>query len=227
MSTEQTEPVATPEPPAAPEPPAPPVPAPPATPAPEPAEPAAPTEDELPDWARKSLAKANKEAAAYREAAKKAKEDADTAQQQFVQNIGKALGLVKDDETPTVDSLTASLQERDQNLTASQAENLALRTENAVLRHADKLGADASILLRLEDVKTALAALDPTADDYATQVEATVKTAVENNPFARKVPVATKSSDGNPPPAGDSTPDDDMSYEALKKRRDERRKNRL
>jgi hypothetical protein len=134
---------------------------------------------------------------------------AQRAKEEAYREFGKQLGVVKDDEPPTVDGLTSALQAKDSTLTAAQAENLALRTENAVLRHADALGADAGILLRLEDVKAALATLDPTADNYASEVERTVKEAVEQNPFARKVQVAPRSSNGNPAPSGGTSADPD------------------
>lgn len=158
--------------------------------------------DELPEWARKSLTKANKEAAAARAAAKQAKDDAAAAQQNLVQSLGKALGFVKDNETPTVESLTTSLQERDQNLTSAQAALAAQRAENAVLRVAGNLNADADALLDSRGFTEKLAGLDSTAADYASQVETLVKAEVESNARYRKVQVAPRSSNGDPAPAG-------------------------
>ncbi len=197
--------------------PAPPVPTPPAP----PAAPAAPSEpntdpaaeniDELPEWARKSLSKANSEAAKYRTAAQEAKDAAERAQSDLVQNIGKALGLVKDDETPTVESLTESLQQRDAALNSTSSDNSALRAENAVLRYADKHGADADLLLNLRDFTEKLAAIDPAADEYASQVESLIKTTVESDARYRKVQVAARSSNGDPAPSGgDNAPKDDI-----------------
>lgn len=175
----------------------------PASPAPtDPETPAPEAADELPEWARKSLTKANKEAAAARAAAKQAKDDAAAAQQTLVQSIGKALGLVQDNEEPTVESLTSSLQERDQNLTSTQAALAAQRAENAVLRVAGTLNADADALLDSRGFTEKLAAVDPAADDYASQVEALVKAEVESNARYRKVQVAPRSSNGDPAPAG-------------------------
>lgn len=190
---------------------------PPANPATDPADPPAdPADgdpenvDELPDWARRSLTKANREAAAARVAAQQAKDDAAAAQQNLVQSIGKALGLVKDDEQPTVESLTSSLQERDQNLSTTQTALAAQRAENAVLRVASAVNADADALLDSRGFTEKLAGIDLTATDYATQVEALVKAEVETNPRYRKVQVATKSSDGGTPPAGGNPPADDI-----------------
>lgn len=214
------------------------VPAEPAGPAPEaptapdasPAAPAAPSEnvDELPEWARKSLTKANKEAASYRDAAKKAKDDAEHAQQDLVQSIGKALGLVKDDEAPTVESLTEALREKDSTLTTSQATTASLLAENAVLRYAPKHKGDADALLDSRDFEKKLAAIDSTADNYSSLVEDLVKSEIDANARYRKVQVATSNSNGLNTPTGDPAPaDPDTSYEGLAKRRAERRKNRL
>lgn len=176
----------------------PPAPADPSTTEGDPAEPNA----ELPEWARKSLTKANKEAAAARAAAKQAKDDAAAAQQNLVQSIGKALGLVQDNEEPTVESLTSSLRERDKNLTSTQAALAAQRAENAVLRVAGNLNADADALLDSRGFTEKLAAVDPAATDYASQVETLVKAEVESNARYRKVQVAPRSSNGDPAPAG-------------------------
>ena len=175
------------------------------------ADPVAPSEDELPDWARKSLSKANKEAAAARAAAKQARDDAAAAQQNLVQSIGKALGLVKDNEEPTIESLTTSLQERDTTLTTTQTALAAQRAENAVLRSAGAHNADATALLDSRGFTEKLAGLDQNADDYVSQVGALVKAEVESNPRYRTVQVAAKSSDGGAPPAGgNSAPTDDI-----------------
>lgn len=185
----------------------PPVPGPPPAtpePTPEPVAPAAENVDDLPEWARKSITKANKEAASYRDAAKQAKAEAEQAQQDLVQNIGKALGLVKGDEAPTVESLTETLQQRDTALTTSTTTNATLRAENAVLRFAGKHGADADALLDSRDFEKKLAGIDPAADDYASQVEALVKSQVETNHRYRTVQVAPANSNGNPAPTGSS-----------------------
>lgn len=206
-TTEPTEPTT---PPAAAEPTTPPAPAAPSEPDPAPAE---ENVDELPEWARKSLTKANSEAAKYRTAAQEAKDAAERAQQDLVQNIGKALGLVKGDETPTVESLTTTLQERDGALNQSQQALAAQRAENTVLRIAARadVNADADALLDSRGFTEKLAALDSTNADYASQVETLVKAEVESNARYRKVQVAPRSSNGDPAPSGgDPAPKDDI-----------------
>ncbi|MGI6878828.1 hypothetical protein [Microbacterium sp. gxy059] len=169
-------------------------------------------DDELPSWARKSLKKANREAAAARLEAKKAREDAENEKKSLAQSIGKALGLVADEEeTPTVDSLTTRLQERDTALSSAQVALQAQRAENAVLRYATKHKGDADALLDSRGFNEKLAAIDSTASDYATQVEALVKAEVDSNSRYRKVQVAPSSSNGAPPPAGgNNAPADDI-----------------
>lgn len=221
---EPAEPTPTPAP-AAPAPtPAPPVPGPPPAPAAPADDPAEPNEniDELPEWARNSLTKANKEAAGYRSEAQKARAAAEQAQKDFVQKVGKALGLVTDDEPPTVEGLTQALQDKDQTLSASQAETQALRIENAILRHADRFGGDVDALTDSESFKKKLKELDPTADDHAAQVEALVKSTVESHARYRKAQVAPKSSDGDPAPAG-GAPAGEKSIDDIRKERQNRR----
>ena len=162
-------------------------------------------EDEIPAWARKSLEKANAEAARYRTEAKQAKADAEAREKEFAQKIGKAIGLVEDDAEPSVDSLTATLQDRDKSLSDAQAALQAQRAENAVLRYAAKHKGNADALLDSRGFEKKLAAIDTTADDYAAQVEALVKAEVESNPSYRSAQVAPANSNGAPAPSGSAT----------------------
>lgn len=229
--------------------PAPPAPAPTPEPSPTPkAEPAAPPapaadpSDPKPPWTaddfdaerawnRIQAQKADLDAErAKRDQAVKDAEAAATqrAREEAYREFGKQLGIVKDDEAPTVEGLQAALQERDTKISASDARVLALSVENAVLKYSDKHGADADALADSSSFTEKLKALDPTSDKYASEVEALVKSTVESNSRYRKVQVAPQSSNGNPAPSGDPLPsNDDTSYEALKRRRDDRRKNRL
>lgn len=209
-------------------------PAPPADPAPG-ADPATPPAEDAPwkaddfdserAWRKIQAQKADLDA----EKAKRAQavEDAktaaaQTAREEAYREFGKSLGIVKDDEAPTVEGLQTALQERDTKLSAADARVLALSVENAVLKYADKHGADADALSDSSSFTSKLKDLDPAADDYATQVEALVKTTVGNNSRYRKVQVAPQSSDGDPSPAG-GTPPGEKSIDDL---REERRKRR-
>lgn len=150
------------------------------------------------------------ETAAEKRAAEKAYKD-----------IGKTLGVVTEDETPTVEGLSQALQDKDATLTAAQAETQTLRIENAILRHADRFGGDVDALTDSESFKAKLKALDPTADDHASQVEALVKSTVESNARYRKVQVAASNTDGNPitPPPTPGPVSIDDRRKALRDRR--------
>lgn len=205
--------------------PAPPAPTPapaPQAPAPEPAAPADPpapaadpsdpkppwTEDDFDAeraWKKIQAQKADLDA----ERAKKdqAVKDAETAatqraREEAYREFGKQLGIVKDDEAPTVEGLQAALQERDTKISAGDARILALSVENAVLKYSEKHGADADALADSSSFTSKLKALDPAADNYASEVEALVKSTVESNSRYRKVQVAPQSSNGDPAPSG-------------------------
>lgn len=176
-------------------------------------------------WKKIQAQKADLEA----EKAKRAQavKDAETAAEKRAaekayKEIGKTLGVVKDDDTPTVESLTTALQERDTNLTTTTAALAAQRAENAVLRYAGKHNGDSDALLDSRDFEKKLAGIDSTAADYASQVEALVKAEIESNSRYRKVQVAPKSSDGDPSPTG-GAPAGEKSIDDIRKERQKRR----
>lgn len=197
--------------------------------------PAAPADDEAPwkaedfdserAWKKIQAQKADLDAERARRA--QAIKDAETAAEKRAaekayKEIGKTLGVVQDNDTPTVESLTTALQERDTNLTSTTAALAAQRAENAVLRYAGKHNGDSDALLDSRDFEKKLAGIDSTAADYASQVEALVKAEVESNSRYRKVQVAPKSGDGDTPPAG-GTPAGEKSIDDLRKERQKRR----
>jgi hypothetical protein len=155
-----------------------PAPTPPATPpAPEPVPaPAAATVPtdvaSLPDWAQKLLRDTRDEAATYRTKAKEVEDQ----RQASLDAIAKALGLKPEDD-PTAAAKTAA-EERD----AARLEAKAAKVENAVLRIATKHGALPEALTDSRAFMDKLAGLDPAAADFAAQIDAAVKQAVEANP---------------------------------------------
>lgn len=216
---------------------------PPAPPAPEPpaptdpaAPPADPASDDTPPWssdeydrekAWKKIQAQKADLDAERAKREKAIKDAETAAEKRAaekayKEIGKTLGVVTEDETPTVEGLSQALQDKDQTLTAAQADNHTLRIENAILRHADRFGGDVDALTDSESFKKKLSELDTKADDHAAQVEALIKSTIESNARYRKVQVAPKSSDGDPSPAG-GPPTGEKSIDDLRKDRQNRR----
>lgn len=194
----QTPPAAPEAPPAGAQPPAPPA-APEAPPAAEPQDVAS-----LPDWAQKLIHNTRSEAASNRTKAS----DAGTALQATRDAIAKALGL-QSEEDPVTAAKTAA-EQRD----AALAEARKTRTENAVLRSASKHGADAEALTDSLSFMRTLESIDPAADDFASQVDAAIKAAVEANPKVKtNAPAAPPARsggtvNGGTPPASQLSRDD-------------------
>lgn len=113
---------------------------------------------------------------------------ADQARQELAQTIGKALGLVQDDTPPDPAQLATTAQE-------AVARANAAEVELAAYKAAGTHGANPVELLDRRSVTTQLDKLDPTADDFATQVDAIVKKAVTDNPqLLAQAPAAGASS---------------------------------
>jgi len=171
------------------------------TPEPEPEPVAEPTVDpsepqevgSLPDWTQKMIKDLRTEAASNRTKASTAEQ----TRQETMDAIAKALGM-KDDDDPAAAAKTAA-EERD----AARQEAKATKVENAVLRMAGKHGASPESLTDSRSFMQQLESIDPAADDFASQVEATIKTAVEANPALKGATSAPTRSGG---PVGGGTP---------------------
>ncbi|NKR94322.1 hypothetical protein GS504_15655 [Rhodococcus hoagii] len=130
---------------------------------------------------------------------KAAREKAETDLQTLVQSLGKHLGFVKDETDPDkiIEQLTA---ERDQTASERDADRARLRDYElnaAVGTAAKKHGGDPDALLDSTRVKAKLTKLDPTADDYASQVDAVVSEAITANAKFKAGPVPPSSSTGD------------------------------
>lgn len=147
-----------------------------------------PETDQLPPWARESLSKANAEAARYRTAAKTA---ADEAKASLVQELGRALGLVKDEPIDP-----AQLTEQ---LTASQQAAQAAQRELAIYKAAQAKGADPNALLDSRSFMERAA----TADDAAA-LDALIGEHLSTNPRF-KVTQAAASGGADLGPGGQAT----------------------
>lgn len=136
------------------------------------------TTDELPAWARDKIAKANAEAAKYRTRAKDAEAAKTTAVDDLTQKLGKALGLIGD-EQPTPDDLIAAANKQ---AAEAQQQLAAYRRDAAIRDAANGKVSDTAILTALLNQDKAFTALDPTDADYATQVAAAVTAMVDAHP---------------------------------------------
>lgn len=158
-------------------------------------QPAEPKGDEPKTFDEAYVTKLRNENAAHRQ---KAKTAADDAVADLTKTLGKALGLIKDDEPADPAALTKQIE-------AERTTARAAQVELAVFRVAGKHQADADALLDSRSFLSKVKDLDPTADDFASQVEDAVKTVVENNPKLRVVQAATKA--GSDLSAGNADPE--------------------
>ena len=126
----------------------------------------------------------------------------------WANELGKQLGLVKDDAALTPDQIIAALTterdtfktERDQFATERSA-----RSERDAIEGASKANQGDFAMVRAVLISEgSLKDIDPTATDYAAQVAAIVKAEIEKNPKLRAVQVAPSS--GGTPPSGTPTP---------------------
>src|SRR5690606_2655486 len=124
---------------------------------------------------QKDLKQANADAAKARTNAKKAA--ADEARTEIVQELGKALGLIKDDKDTPPDpaALTAQIEKA----TAAHRETAV---ELAIYRHAGKHGADPDALTDSRTFLNSIKGLDPSDEGFAKKVQAAIKQAVTDNP---------------------------------------------
>lgn len=144
------------------------------------------------------------------------------AQTDLAQKIGKSLGLVAEDSPASAEELTASIREKDDTITAQATQIQELTATNAVLRFADRLNADVDELSDSSSFQRKIGALDTSASDYDSQVEALIKAAVDQNARFRKTQVASRSGGATPPSGGQPTGDPDDLDALREKRRQER-----
>ncbi|WP_282698231.1 hypothetical protein [Streptomyces sp. CC208A] len=139
---------------------------------------------------RKELKQANSEAAKARTGAKK--QAAEEAKAQLVQEMGKALGLIKDDkdEAPDPAKLTAEIER-------TQKAHRETAVELAVYRGAAKHGADPDALTDSRTFLRSIADLDPSDAEFAKKVQAAIKQAVTDNPKLKAAPTAPTRTSGD------------------------------
>lgn len=151
----------------------------------------------LPEWAQKVIKDAREEAGKDRI---KAKETAAAeARQALAREVGKALGLI-DESDPVEAAKTAA-----ERAARAEDEAKAIKFENAVLRRARAHDVDPEALTDSRSFMARLSSIDPAAADFAAQVDAAIKAAVEANPLLRLTPAPAPRS-GGPVGGGAPTP---------------------
>lgn len=140
----------------------------------------------LPEWAQKAISDARQDATKARTTAKAAA--AEEARNEVIQQIGKAMGLVKDDSTkldPVALQAALAQQQADGSLTKVQLEamKIAIKPETGVNA------------LALLDSNSFLAAVKGLAPTDTAGIAAAIKAAVEANPMLKAAP-------GGPPKSG-------------------------
>lgn len=165
---------------------------------------------------QKDLKTANGEAAKARTTAKKSA--ADEARTEIVQELGKALGLIKDDDKTPPDP--AVLKQQIEQATAAHR---STALELAVYRGAGKAGVDPDSITDSRAFMASIKDLDPSDEGFAKAVTAAMKKAAEDNPklkAASQAPART-SSDRSGSAGGRSASDDsiDAHREARRKAR--------
>lgn len=111
------------------------------------------------------------------------KEAAKAARDEVVQELGKALGIIKDgDDAPDPTELA-------QQVTTAQAAARQAAVELAVYKTAATHGGDPAALTDSRTFLAKVADLDPGAEDFTTKVTDAAKKAVTDNPKLKATPV--------------------------------------
>jgi hypothetical protein len=154
---------------------------------PAPVDPAPPADDPWsdPERARAEITRLRTENAARRVSVQEAEEAARN-------EILTKLGLKKDDGPSDPAELARQLAAKDTDLSAKDERIRALTIERGLTKAARTSGADEDLLVAVLAHKGTLNKLDPSADDFTTQLEALVKAEVEANPKLRAVQVAPR-----------------------------------
>ena len=163
--------------------------------------PQAPAEQPTPasqeDAEDKRIKKLNEEAARYRTERNEARDqiaDLNGKYDQLIKGLATLTGQEPEQANPE-DAIAAAIAERD----AARQELRTMRVTSDVNTAINKAGVDPTLTLAVLKADGTLDQLDPTADDYACQVEAAVSAVAEANPRLR-TQVVPKSSGQAPTP---------------------------
>lgn len=127
-----------------------------------------------PERALADLGKARDDAKRERDARQKAEQDA----KDRLDAVLVAIGAKPDPQTDPAATAAKVAKE----LTDAQNTIRDLRSENEVLKHGPKLGANVDALQDSKEFAKKLGELDPAADDFGKSVAALIKQAVKDNP---------------------------------------------
>lgn len=142
----------------------------------------------------KELAEARRDAGKARTAAKQ--QAADDAVKALTQQLGKALGFVKDDAPPDPAKLAEAIAQKDTALSEKESMLRAKDVELAVWARADKLSAKAGALLDSRSFVKAISSLDPSEKGFQSALDQAIKDAVKDNPaFAAAQPAGKSGGD--------------------------------
>lgn len=131
----------------------------------------------------RELHAARSEAGKARNDAKK--QAADEAVKALTQQLGKALGFVKDDDTPPdPKALAEAIAQKDTAISEKDAALRAKDVELAVWARADKLQAKAGALLDSRAFVATLANLDPSDKGFTDALDKAIRDAVDGNKAA-------------------------------------------
>ncbi|MFC8432247.1 hypothetical protein [Streptomyces sp. NPDC057253] len=142
----------------------------------------------------KELADARREAGKSRNDAKR--QAADDAVKALTQQLGKALGFVKDETPPDPKALAEAITAKDTTIAERDSTIRGLNVELAVWGRAEKLSAKAGALLDSRGFLSAISALDPAEKGFTTALDDAIKAAVKENPsFAATAPAGKSGGD--------------------------------
>ncbi|GAA0934910.1 hypothetical protein [Nonomuraea longicatena] len=150
--------------------------------------------DDLPAWAQAELRRARMEAVNARKAAEEQKTQGPSpedlvaqAQKDLAQQIGKALGLVAEEETPldpqqVIEKLTAEKDSTAKERDAEKDRHRRALIELAVHRASTRLGADPDALLDSRSFLRNVRDMDPDGEAFSAALTGAIQKAVEDNP---------------------------------------------
>ncbi|NUS78471.1 MAG: hypothetical protein HOV70_20045 [Streptomyces sp.] len=142
----------------------------------------------------RELHAARSEAGKSRNDAKK--QAADDAVKALTQQLGKALGFVKDETPPDPKALAEAITAKDTTIAERDSTIRGLNVEIAVWGRAEKLSARAGALLDSRSFVKAIADLDPSEKGFTTALDQAIKDALkENQAFAVAAPAGKSGGD--------------------------------